>query len=80
MTSTTFEFIIENGQDLVASLGADEGRQSDEDFLIFRSRDDSPASTIPFLASKCAVFVVKIHDAAAPEHRWVCFRKPTSDG
>jgi len=47
VTSTTYEFIIENGQDLVASLGADEGRQSDEDFLIFRSRDDSPASTLP---------------------------------
>ena len=41
------DFIIENFRGHVVTPGANQGRQSDKDFLMFGSRDDSPASTLP---------------------------------
>jgi len=39
------QFRFDDVQGHLVPLDADEGGQSDEDFLMFGSRDDSPAST-----------------------------------
>ncbi|MAP78646.1 MAG: hypothetical protein CL980_01835, partial [Euryarchaeota archaeon] len=41
-----FFFVAKNSQGRPISLGADEGCQSHQDFLMSGSRDDSPASNI----------------------------------
>jgi len=40
------KFLGDDDKRYVVPLGADEGGQCDEDFLMFGSRDDTPASTI----------------------------------